>query len=305
VLLVPLAALFPLLLDVLILVASAQTVAEAAHGRKAFGWRLMAWAGLAGSIGLNAAAAGTPTDVPWYVVAPAVWGFLVELVAADVKSLWKEVHQDERQEAIPIRLWLTALPESTRTWLFMVRLGIKSHIDARREQAVHAIAEETVRRLTGTWRPFARRRARRILLRAVRAQAIDPRSLIAAFDTKRVNPRTANEILKTAVTLILDQGGSKSAGESPKALEAPEAVESPRAPAVAPSRPSRPKPQRGQGRGAVVEELAEEIRSTPGWRPDYPALLQAHGRSRRWAEGIVADARRIAASPRLAAVGEQ
>lgn len=72
---------FPLLVDALILGASLEYVAGAKVGRPHSGWRLTAHAGIAGTLALNALAAHTPAEVPWHIVAPAVWSVLVELTA--------------------------------------------------------------------------------------------------------------------------------------------------------------------------------------------------------------------------------
>lgn len=43
----------------------------------------------------------------------------------------------------------------------------------------------------------------------------------------------------------------------------------------------------------VVKKLAEQIAADDGWRPDYPALVDATGYSRSWVEKRVADARAL------------
>src|SRR5262245_26080606 len=45
--------------------------------------------------------------------------------------------------------------------------------------------------------------------------------------------------------------------------------------------------------------LAEQIRCAPAWRPDYAALMADTGMSRSWCEKRVAEARDLAAIPRL------
>jgi hypothetical protein len=44
----------------------------------------------------------------------------------------------------------------------------------------------------------------------------------------------------------------------------------------------------------VMDQLADAIRTTPGWRPDYAALQARTGRSRSWCEKRVAEARALA-----------
>jgi hypothetical protein len=53
-------------------------------------------------------------------------------------------------------------------------------------------------------------------------------------------------------------------------------------------------PSTEDARDTVVDQLADQIRTTPGWRPDYAALQARTGRSRSWCEKRVAEARALA-----------
>jgi hypothetical protein len=53
-------------------------------------------------------------------------------------------------------------------------------------------------------------------------------------------------------------------------------------------------PSTEDARDTVVNQLADQIRTTRGWRPDYAALQARTGRSRSWCEKRVAEARALA-----------
>jgi hypothetical protein len=48
---------------------------------------------------------------------------------------------------------------------------------------------------------------------------------------------------------------------------------------------------------AIAREIAEQIRATPGWEPDYDRLQETYGRGRRWCEDRVSAARLLAGTP--------
>ena len=58
--------------------------------------------------------------------------------------------------------------------------------------------------------------------------------------------------------------------------------------------PRANRPSTEDPRDNVVNQLADAIRTTPGWRPDYAALQARTGRSRSWCEKRVAEARALA-----------
>jgi hypothetical protein len=81
-------------------------------------------------------------------------------------------------------------------------------------------------------------------------------------------------------------------------------------PAPAPAPPPRPaasdrKPASSTSRTEFAAALAEQIRRAPAWRPDYAALTADTGMSRSWCEKRVAEARDLAAIPRLNGNGGQ
>ena len=146
---------FPLLVDFLILGASLQYVAGAKIGRPRAGWRWTAHAGVAGTLILNAMAARVVREVPWHVTAPAVWSVLVELTAREVLGQWRAAHIP-LGDRIPLRLWLTAPLESSRTWLRIARRVEGEQAQARLDVGVHAAAVEALKLA------LPQRRARRV-----------------------------------------------------------------------------------------------------------------------------------------------
>jgi hypothetical protein len=59
------------------------------------------------------------------------------------------------------------------------------------------------------------------------------------------------------------------------------------------------KPAASPSRTEFAAALAQQIRRAPDWRPDYAALMADTGMSRSWCEKRVAEARDLAAIPRL------
>lgn len=165
---------FPLLVDFLILGASLQYVAGAKTGRPRAGWRWTAHAGVAGTLLLNAMAAHTVREVPWHVTAPAVWSVLVELTAREVLGQWRAIHAP-LGDRIPLRLWLTAPIESTRTWLRIARRVEGEQAQARLDVGVHAAAVEALKIAIPQRRA---RRVRRILQRQLRAGSLPPAAIL-------------------------------------------------------------------------------------------------------------------------------
>jgi len=209
---------FPLLVDALVLGASLQYVAGCrtrSAGRH--GWRATAHAGIAGTLVLNALASDSPAEVPWHVVAPAVWAVLVELYARTAAGQWKAERADS--EAIPVRLWLTAPIESARTWLRQARLT--AAVGARFDTGRHAGAVEALR-LTIPGR--SGRRVRRVLRRQLRAGSLTPDSVLAACGwtapgpVARLAPTAVLRAALTAeaVTPVTGNPSPEDAGRHPR-----------------------------------------------------------------------------------------
>jgi hypothetical protein len=169
-----LSAGFPALVDLLILGSCLQYVAGAKAGRPMGGWRLTAHAGVAATLALNALAAARVGEVPWHVVAPAVWAVLVELTARQVLADFKASHH-QRLDRISAALWITAPVESARTRLLMLRTGISDAHTARIAVGVHAAARESLR-LALPDRHAAR--VRRIINRQLRAGTLPPAAIL-------------------------------------------------------------------------------------------------------------------------------
>ena len=189
-------AAFPLLVDALILGASARYVAGVKTGQPVAGWRLAAHAGVTGTVLLNADAAPTLGDIPWHVTAPIVWSVLVELVARDVLGQLRAVSA-RRADRIPLRLWLTTPAESVRVSWRMARTG------ADNADAVRAITERcaAARDDLAAFLPGRRHaRTRRQITRRLWAGALDPATLSHLIDTTDPNhPATLHRAVLRAV----------------------------------------------------------------------------------------------------------
>ena len=221
---------FPLLVDALVLGASLQYVAGArtrSAGRH--GWRATAHAGIAGTLLLNALAADTPAEVPWHIVAPAVWAVLVELYARTAAGQWKAERPDT--DTIPIRLWLTAPIESARTWLRQARLT--AAVAARFDTGRHAGAVEALRL---TLHGRSGRRVRRVLQRQLRAGSLTPDAVLAACGWTQPGPVTRLDpttVLRTALTSVTPSDDPPATGMTPGARPVP-------SPGAAPGHDPRP-----------------------------------------------------------------
>ena len=172
-------AAFPLLVDALILGASARYVAGVKAARPVGGWRLAAHAGVAGTVALNAAAAPRLADVPWHITAPIVWSVLVELVARDVLGELRAVDITTDRGRIPARLWLTAPAESVRISWRMARTGTRDPGTVRAVTERCAAAQD---HLTATHPSPRHWRMRRQIARRLRAGVLDPAALAALIE---------------------------------------------------------------------------------------------------------------------------
>jgi hypothetical protein len=186
-----LAAVFPLLVDALIVGASLAYLAGAVLGRGRPGWRLTAHAGVAGTLVLNALASKTLTDVPWHIAAPLVWSALVELTARDLLGDYRATHA--RPDSIPFALWLTAPGESASTWLRVRRQA--AHAAVRVDVGAHAAAREALRMALPGYRA---RRVRRVISRQLRAGSVTPAAVLeqTLAITDRVRPDSPQAVLR-------------------------------------------------------------------------------------------------------------
>jgi hypothetical protein len=166
----------PLVVDLLILGASLIYVDGARNGQPGAGWRLTAHAAVVTTLILNAIAARTPAEIPWHVVAPAVWSVLVELTAREMLQEWR-ASQAKPAGKIPARLWLTAPIESLRTWLRMARRLEGEQAAARLDIGLQDAA---IIALTTTMAPHGRdgRRTRRTLIRLMRRGVLHPHTVL-------------------------------------------------------------------------------------------------------------------------------
>jgi hypothetical protein len=236
---------FPLLVDALVLGASLQYVAGCrtrSAGRH--GWRVTAHAGIAGTIALNALAAGSVTKVPWHVVAPTVWAVLVELYARTAAGSWRATRDD--LDTIPVRLWLTAPLESARTWLHQARTS--AAVGARRDSAVLVAARTALRLSTPRLRG---RRVRRALSRQLRSGALDPAAVLTACAPGAAGRLPSPEaILRAAVASVIHRDTPHTPG-----LPLPPVGRD--AGSTVPPRSARPKPP--QRRPAKTGALAVQV----------------------------------------------
>ena len=249
-------AAFPLLVDALVLGASARYVAGVKAARPVGGWRAAAHAGIAGTVLLNAAASPTVGDVPWHVTAPIVWSVLVELVARDVLGELQEVRR-HRADRIPLRLWLTTPAESVRISWRMARTGA-TDADAARvaTERCAAARDQLAAALPGPHRW----RRRRQITRRLWAGVLDPATLAHLIDTHPDPARLHRTVLRTIAT------GAPAQPET----------------AQAPAQPETAQPETAQvgRRSATDAEIAAAIAVAP--RPSLRAVggaLRAQGLS--------------------------
>jgi hypothetical protein len=175
----------PLLLDVLIAVASSRYVIGVLEGRAVGGWRAAAHAAIAGTVLMNALAAHRWGDVPWHVVAPAVLSLVIELVAREILGTLREI-TDVRVDVIPLRLWITCPAESVRVAWRMARTGQRSADEVRRQtERCAAVRDDLCLAMPGPrrWRDRTR------ILRRLWSGALDPDTLTGIIVTHETDPR--------------------------------------------------------------------------------------------------------------------
>jgi hypothetical protein len=190
-----LAHMFPVLVDLLIVGASLAFLAGAMIGRGRPGWRLLAHAGVVGTVTLNALASSSAAGIPWHVTPAIVWAVLVELIARDLLGDYRATHT--RPDRIPLALWLTAPGESTSTWL-RVRRQV-AHASARTDVGTHAAAREALRMaLPG----LQARRVRRIIARQLRAGSVSPQTVLeqATALMQNLDPSSPDAVLRDVLT---------------------------------------------------------------------------------------------------------
>ena len=117
-----LADTFPLLADGVIAGATFRYVSLLRGGCYVRGWRMLAHAGIAATVYLNAAVATTVGQVPWHVVAPAGFSVLIELWSKEAVGEYPDL-SGARREAIPLWMWVTDFRLARRARLQMVRTG--------------------------------------------------------------------------------------------------------------------------------------------------------------------------------------
>ena len=179
----------PLVVDLLILGASLVYVDGAREGRPGAGWRLTAHAAVATTLILNAIAARTPAEIPWHVVAPAVWSVLVELTAREMLQEWR-ASQQRPTDKIPARLWLTAPAESLRTWLRMARRLDGEQAAARLDIGLQDAA---LIALHTAMAPHGRtgRRTRRTLAKLLRRGVLPSHAILTPLGWNNTSPNSA------------------------------------------------------------------------------------------------------------------
>lgn len=190
-----LAHMFPVLVDLLIVGASLAFLAGAMIGRGRPGWRLLAHAGVVGTVTLNALASSSAAGIPWHVTPAIVWAVLVELVARDLLGDYRATHA--RLDRIPLALWLTAPGESASTWLRVRRQ--QAHASARTDVGTHAAAREALRMaLPG----LQARRVRRIIARQLRAGSVSPQAVLeqATALMQNLKPGSPDAVLRDVLT---------------------------------------------------------------------------------------------------------
>lgn len=170
-----LAPVFPLVWDVVLAGAALAYLATAYGGRPRVMWRVISLSGAVGTVVVNATAAHDTASLVIHVSGPAAWAVLVEAGAAQLRADYRTKNQDVLGQAIPVRLWIWSPRESARTWLRMARRLDGEQKSARLEAGVHAAAVEALR-LAVPGR--AGRRARRIIVRQLRAGSLSPEAVL-------------------------------------------------------------------------------------------------------------------------------
>ena len=290
----PIAAALPVLVDGGILGASLRWLAGVRLGRPVHAWRLLAHAGVAVTIGLNAAASPGPGGIIWHVVAPASWAVLVELVARDAVGDHR-AEQTTPLARIPLRLWVTSPVESARTWVHVARTT--AAVDARREVAVHGAARTMLRLATPTLRGA---RIRRELVRRMRSGVLAPQAVLDACAPRADGTRPGREdILRAAVTTILtdpgpdhdrhtsgpqspDRGPAQNHHETPGPLASPAADRDRSGPApLRLARPTGPDRATGPVHGGPLRVVARSAADRPENHWTGPAVHPARPKGLR------------------------
>jgi hypothetical protein len=190
---------FPALMDLLILGASLAYMAGAAAGRPMRQWRLLAHAGVGGTLTLNALAAPTWSTVPWHIAAPTVWSVLVELTSQQILGDYEATHHGPTRR-IPLSLWVSAPVESARTRLLMARTGQPDAHAARIAVGVHAAAREALRLSL----PHRReRRIRSTINRQLRAGSLPPAAILGPLGWATHGPLPGETRVQTIQRQIL------------------------------------------------------------------------------------------------------
>jgi hypothetical protein len=166
----------PLMLDLTVAFASLWYVLGArSDGRRRTGWRTLAHTAVAATLAMNGLAGldGPRKYLPLYLIGPAVWSAVVELVAKEALNQWQAATRPQR---IDRALWIVAPWESAATWLRAARTA--SLTDARRDAGQESAALELVR-LAILGRTRSAWSARHVLRRQVRSGALAPAAVVA------------------------------------------------------------------------------------------------------------------------------
>jgi Protein of unknown function (DUF2637) len=194
----PIAYAFPVMVDGLIAACAAYYIGTVAKGRPQLGYRWVAHAGIAATIVLNALAARSPAEVPWHVVAPAIWGVLIELRAREVLGDYRAEHGSPT-DRLPWRLWVAEPVASARVAVWMARTGTRSHVEARAQRGEYLAAKSALQ-LNAKRR---RRRLRRLALALVRSGTLDPAVLVQATGLDGTLEPGSEAIAKRARQVVL------------------------------------------------------------------------------------------------------
>jgi hypothetical protein len=171
----------PLMLDLTVGFASLWYVLGAlGGGKRRTGWRTLAHTAVAATLAMNALAGldGPRKYLPLYLVGPAVWSAVVELVAKEALNEWKAATRPQRIDRV---LWIVAPWESAATWLRAARTASLS--GARRDAGQESAALELVR-LAIPGRTRSAWSARHVLRRQVRSGALAPAAVVAELGAK-------------------------------------------------------------------------------------------------------------------------
>ena len=150
------------------------------RGRSGRDWRLIAYAGIAAALALNVWAGTAAGWDGWivYAISPATTAVITHRLSVDATRAWDAHTPRVRPGRVPLRLWVTAPVESTRTVWWMTRTGETDPTAARAATDRCDFALALLRDQDIPWR------VRRLITRKVWSRGLDPAALADLINTR-------------------------------------------------------------------------------------------------------------------------